>query len=78
MFAMTTFFYSRAALQLWKQRLGSKATYKELKNVFERAGYCNYADTIRKVVTDSKSILPTYTRTELMLQIPFKFGMLEE
>ena len=47
----------------WKQKLGSKATYKELKNVFVRAGYINYADTIRKVVTDSKSIILLYFAT---------------
>jgi hypothetical protein len=51
--------YRRAALHLWKQRLGSKATYKELKNVFMLAGYRNYANTVQRVVTDSKSIIPT-------------------
>ena len=56
MFTMTTFLQTRSIAAM-ETKLGSKATYKELKNVFVCAGYSDYADTVRKVVTDSKSII---------------------
>jgi hypothetical protein len=37
----------RAALKLWKQKLGSGATYIRLIKVFERAGYKDLADVVR-------------------------------
>jgi hypothetical protein len=37
----------RAALELWKQKLGSCATYNSLIEVFERAGYKDFADVVR-------------------------------
>ena len=40
----------REALKIWKQRSGSSATYKKLINIFERAGYCDYAEIVRKTV----------------------------
>ena len=60
----TIFAYRRAALQIWKQKLGSRATYRELIGVFERAGYRNYVDTIHEVVFDGKVcvIIPTPTK----------------
>ena len=39
----------RAALEKWKQKLGSNATYNNLIGAFERAGYRGYADTVRKI-----------------------------
>ena len=39
----------REALELWKQRLGSDATYNNLIRVFENAGYRDLADFIRKI-----------------------------
>ena len=36
---------------IWKQKLGSSATYNKLIRVFEHAGYKNYADNVRKIVT---------------------------
>ena len=33
----------------WKQKLGSSATYSNLIGLFERAGYQNYADTVRNI-----------------------------
>lgn len=42
-------FPRRAALEKWKQRLGSKATYNKLIGVFECAGYQGYADTVRQI-----------------------------
>ena len=42
--------FRREALILWKQKLGSSATYNELIRAFERAGYKEYADNVRKVV----------------------------
>ena len=41
--------FRREALKLWKQQLGSDATYNKLIRVFERAGYKEYADYVRKV-----------------------------
>ena len=39
---------------MWKQRTGSKATYSK---IFERAGYQNCADNVRRIaqVSDSES-----------------------
>ena len=39
----------RAALEKWKQKLGSNATYNNLIGVFKCAGYQGYADTVYKV-----------------------------
>ena len=50
-----TIFYRRAALHLWKQKLGSRATYQELINIFERAGYNSYADVVRNIVCHTES-----------------------
>ena len=44
------FKFRRAALEKWKQKLGSSATYNNLIGVFERAGYQGYADAVRKLV----------------------------
>ena len=33
----------------WKQRNGSKATYDELIDIFERAGFRSYADDVRNI-----------------------------
>ena len=40
-------------LHTWKQRNGSKATYSKLIRIFERAGYQNYADEVRKIAQAS-------------------------
>lgn len=32
---------------MWKQKYGSKATYRELIKIFEQAGYRNNADAVR-------------------------------
>ena len=42
--------FRREALTLWKQKLGSSATYNELIGAFEHAGYKEYADNVRKVI----------------------------
>ena len=42
-------------LQTWKQRNGSKATYRKLIKIFERAGYKRYADDVRMLAHDSDS-----------------------
>ena len=47
--------FRRAALQTWKQRNGSKATYSKLIKIFERAGYRNHADKLRKIAEASDS-----------------------
>ena len=47
---MCAYFFRKEALLIWKQRLGSSATYNKLISVFERAGYKTYADKIREIV----------------------------
>ena len=44
-------------MQSWKQRTGSKATYNKLIKIFERAGYQNGADRVRRIaqLSDSES-----------------------
>ena len=37
---------------MWKQKLGSKATYNDLIHMFKGAGYQNYADTVYKVFSN--------------------------
>ena len=49
---------------MWKQRLGSRATYGNLIDVFEHAGYKQYAEVVRKVVTGiepMKTVVPATT-----------------
>jgi hypothetical protein len=48
-------FHRREALYTWKTRNGSKATYRELAEVFEQAGYRNYADEVRRIANMSDS-----------------------
>ena len=51
--------YRREALQKWKQKFGSKATYRNLISVFRRAGYEGYAEHVYKILgklTDSVKI----------------------
>ena len=37
---------------MWKQKLGDKATYRNLILAFENAGYQEYASTVRKLAAD--------------------------
>ena len=39
---------------MWKQKLGSSGTYHKLIEVFERAGYESYADSVRRTVHDNE------------------------
>ena len=42
--------YRREALEKWKQKFGSDATYNNLIKVFEQAGYKNYAEIVKDLV----------------------------
>ena len=44
-------------MHIWKQRLGSDATYQKLIDIFERAGYhtYNYAEIVRNITCDTES-----------------------
>ena len=42
-------------MEKWKQKLGSRASYNNLIGVFERAGYQENADAIRKLILQSSS-----------------------
>ena len=46
--------YRRAALQMWKRNVGSKATYRELIDLFKQAGYQDYAKAVHEVLFGSK------------------------
>ena len=43
-------YFRREALKLWKQKLGSDATYNKLIRVFEHAGYKRYAENIGRIM----------------------------
>ena len=45
----------KAALLLWKQQLGSRATYNKLISVFDHAGYKAYSENVRKFACASDS-----------------------
>ena len=45
--------FRREALRIWKQRLGCKATYRQLLDVFERCEFTECADTIRSICCES-------------------------
>ena len=40
---------------MWKQRLGSEATYQKLIDIFECAGYRNYADIVKNLICDAEN-----------------------
>ena len=46
--------YRREALHTWKNKVGSSGTYQKLSEIFECAGYKNYADSVRRSIQDSK------------------------
>ena len=50
-----SYIYRREALLIWKQKLGSAATYRKLINIFECAGYCTYAEIVRNIICDTES-----------------------
>ena len=43
----------REALYTWKQKLGHKAIYWNLRSAFVRAGHNDYSDTVLKCILDS-------------------------
>ena len=43
--------FRRSALEMWKQRKGGGATFKNLIGAFERAGHKLLADTVRKLAS---------------------------
>ena len=47
--------YRREALYIWKQRLGSDATYQRLINVFEQSDFQNCAEIVRSIVCEDES-----------------------
>ena len=46
--------YRRAALEKWKQKLGSEATYRKLAESFERAGHYDLAKVVNEVCSYCK------------------------
>ena len=67
-------------MEKWKQNLGSNATYSNLIAVFERAGYQEYADAIKKLIMQSsadktenfteKKVFPTMPECVSLPQLP--------
>ena len=47
--------YRRKALEMWKQKRGSAATYNNLIKVFERAGYKNYAEIVQDLLNNVRT-----------------------
>ena len=45
--------HRREALGIWKSRLGSRATYRALIEVFFKAGRLDYADAVCSLLKDS-------------------------
>jgi hypothetical protein len=43
-------FCRREALEVWKQKHGSSATYHHLFHVFKHAGYEDYAEKVRQII----------------------------
>ena len=46
---------------MWKEKLGSNATYQELINVFESAGYHTYANIVRCCIESEMDDFNDYT-----------------
>ena len=42
---------------MWKDKLGSKATYRNLILAFESAGYGKYGDIVRQVISGQYCLL---------------------
>ena len=67
-------------MEIWKQKLGSNATYSNLIVVFIRAGYQEYADAIKKVILQSSvdktekltenKVFPTMPECASLPQLP--------
>jgi hypothetical protein len=49
------FSHRREALYIWKQKLGSEATYQRLIDVFERADFHNCAEIVGNIVCEDES-----------------------
>ena len=60
----------RAALEKWKQKLGSNATYSNLISRFEDAGYHRYADVIYQVLQIESSQSTTASNVTIAPQQP--------
>ena len=71
--SITILSYRRAALKMWQQKLGTKATYRSLLIAFENAGYQGYAENIRKLVSDPISDQKTQSSSDnLFASLPPK------
>ena len=56
---------------MWKERLGSQATYQKLINVFESAGYLAYAEIVRNIASCGvESELHDFSNSEDSLSQP--------
>ena len=43
-------------MEMWKQKLGSGATYSNLIQVFENAGHKGLAEVVREIMTVNKAL----------------------
>ena len=55
-------------MHIWKQRLGSDATYQKLINIFERAGHHTYAEVVRNIACDAESETDDFHDDDTMSQ----------
>ena len=61
-------------MRIWKQRIGSKATYSRLIHIFESAGYRRYAEEIRRIAQDSNSEADDFSSSG-EVEDPFSMNM---
>ena len=53
--ALIFIIHRREALYLWKQRLGSEATYQKLISIFEQADFQICAEIVRTIICEDES-----------------------
>ena len=61
--------HRRDVLKRWKQKLGSRATYRELIKVFRHNNFHEYADVVTKICGKLKSILLFYRHTRDIISL---------
>ena len=54
--------YRREVLEIWKQRKGEGATYRNLIIAFTNARCCQYADFVKKICSKLISCTASYNR----------------
>ena len=61
-------------MRIWKQKIGSMATYNKLIHIFERAGYQDYAEKVKMIAQDSNSEADDFSSSG-EVEDPFSMNM---